>query len=139
MAALQISRVRDARARCDVETGHCRCGGELIFDGAKCIERGEQWKDVGVTLVGKWSEIPFVQENYILGEMQRRGVDVKSLPEDDASQVRTTFLSTLPDSTLIHLWKRLAPDDTFSMYYASIFRGKRILDIGSGFGRQVIL
>lgn len=142
MAAIQLRMVTDKRASCAPETGHCKCPDNLLFDGEKCIPRGKQWADTVATLQGKWIEIPFVRENYVMERMDRTGVDVRSLPElstvqwPSSNQVRTTFLASLSDAALVHLWKALAADDTFTMYYASVFRGKRVLDIGSGFARQ---
>jgi len=42
----------------------------------------------------------------------------------------------LPDDTLLYLWKSSAPDDCFTRHYREAFRGKKILDIGSGLARQ---
>jgi len=148
-AARQRALLEDSRARCD-DVGACVCvhsGGSdevdasLIFDGRKCVQRAASgWGGAGgsldastATLTAKWTVVPAGLESYNWGTLNVRGGLL-----DTARIAKDLPLHPENERELARVWREAAAIDTFSQFYASTFRGKRLLDIGSGFARQTM-
>ena len=80
------------------------------------------------TLKKKWHEIPVASESYIGNNIVSQG----------AARAFTEDLVSYSDEELVKFWKSQVTHDTFTSFYASTFRGKRVLDIGSGMARQTL-
>lgn len=116
------------KPECD-SVGLCSCKNGFYFNGQECLEiAGSPWESMFQTLKKKWHEVPSIKEEY-------KGVDVVQAGKDRAF---TEDILKLNDDELVRYWKYRAPKDTFTMFYASTFTGKRVLDIGSGMARQTL-
>ena len=129
--------VSDPRASCD-DVGICVCDGgveaaPLIFDGRRCVPMAgwESWGSTTSTLLKKWTVVPAGQESYDWGTLNARGGIV-----DTAVIARNLPINAHNEAELARIWSEASSIDTFTMFYASIFNGKRVLDVGSGFARQ---
>ncbi len=129
-AEMQRSVLKDTEAKCD-DQGLCSCPLGKQFDGLSCkTVSGSAWENPWKTLNKKWTELPGAQEFYIRDKVVRI---ISSF-----NIVSSIDLLSLADSELETFWDKTASQDSFTMYYASIFRGKKVLDIGSGLARQTM-
>ena len=95
-----------------------------MFDGHKC-DKTAKWESeqaAVATLSNKWTEVPATREEY-------RGADIvvtRADPTQDRAD--TLAMANWTDERVFHFWKGAAPWDTFTLFYASIFRGKQVAE-----------
>ena len=131
-ASLQLKHLNKHakhKATCD-DVGLCTCeSDEYYFDGKECLAfEGSPWSTMFRTLRKKWHEIPVSKEEYKKGKIVHTG-SLRAFSDD---------LVKRSDRDIAEQWQSQAPHDTFTYFYASIFKGKKILDIGSGMARQTL-
>jgi len=124
-------RQLDGLAQHDVTcspAGTCKCPGDGIFFGKKCIPRSD-WANPYVMLAKKWHEVPLAKEVY-------RGDQVIS-ENFDGGIGTTKQLSKLPDEKIKAAWLKVRPvGDCLTDWFVNIMKNKRVIDIGAGFARQ---
>ena len=86
--------------------------------------QGKRWGDAG---------IPSGKESYE-GDYVVRTSDSDFL--GSAGETDTKTILGWETSKIAQLFDAIKADDAFTMFYASIFRGKRVVDVGSGLARQ---
>lgn len=70
------------------------------------------------------------------------------IPGDNSTRYKTTKLKDLNDNELLELWKKTLEKDTtldrfnvrgwYHLLYKDVFKGKNIVDVGSGFGMDAL-
>ena len=129
-------------ATCD-EVGICTCPDGQFFDGFRChIFAGSTWEHQFATLKKKWKEVPAAKEVYgaegIATDSVGRQEEADEGDVPDPGRAFSTNLVKKSDKELEAYWDGLRADDTFTMFHASIFTGKNVIDIGSGLARQTL-
>jgi len=133
----QLVRSRAGLQRCN-NVGVCSCVDNMYFNGRECANfSGSRWLTPFETLSKKWGQVPFGSESYDELRVLRGAVPRLDMFADDG-QATTSGLQSLSNEELVDLWRKSTNDDTFTMYYASIFARKSFIDIGSGLARQTL-
>jgi len=133
----------DSKAECD-EVGICRCPTGSFFDGFHCRQfAGSTWEDQFGTLKKKWKEVPAAKEVYGSDAIatDSEGRDSEAADDGDVPDPGRAFSTQIlkkSDQEIEAYWDGMMADDTFTMFHASIFVGKRVIDIGSGLARQTL-
>ena len=129
-AALQRSALADdSAASCD-DVGACTCpAASDVFNGRRCIAAADapSWS----TNRGYWSTVPGTRELYVPGGGAWTG--------GNGETVNASLLLELEsDDDLAAFHDSVRADDTFTQFLGSTLKGQRVLDVGSGLGRQSV-
>lgn len=129
-AELQRSALADGSAASCDDVGACTCpAASDVFNGRRCIAAADapSWS----TNRGYWSTVPGTRELYVPGGGAWTG--------GNGETVNASLLLELEsDDDLAAFHDSVRADDTFTQFLGSTLKGQRVLDVGSGLGRQSV-